>query len=233
MNVGLTVDLSGSVKELSNLCQLLKKYGVTATFFVSGRACRKELVAPLVNEGHEIANHTDTHPADLTQLPIEQQREEITKAHEAIIKICGQHSKTTQPRGFRSPYYAFHESIIGILSELGYCWDSSKAFFPALSKPFRAETYGTIVEIPSLFPDDSTLLNKLHLEPDNVKNLWIEAFQTSKEYFVWGVHPYVIARDTERLSLLEAFLCHLLDSRAEFMSLSDMAGSLASASPAQ
>jgi peptidoglycan/xylan/chitin deacetylase (PgdA/CDA1 family) len=233
MKVGLTVDLSGSASELSELCRLLKKYGVTATFFVSGRVCRRELLAPLMNERHEIANHTYTHPADLMQLPIELQREEILKAHEAIVRICGQHSKIIHPRGFRSPYYVFHESILGVLSELGYCWDSSKAFFPALGKPFRAETYGTIIEIPSLFPDDSVLLNKLHLEPENVKNLWIDAFRSSKEYFVWGVHPYVIARDAERLSLLDAFLCYILDSQAEFMSLSDIAGSLATAYVAQ
>lgn len=231
VKVGLTVDLSGTVKELHDLCALLKKYAVKGTFFVSGRACRKEYLTLLIDEEHEIANHT--HPSDLTQLQVAQQREEIVRAHEAIAKICTQQSRVPQPKGFRSPYYVFNEGFINILSELGYFWDSSKAFFPALGKPFRSENFGTLVEIPSLFPDDSILLNKLVLELDDVKKIWIEAFQACKEYFVWGVHPYVIVRGKKRSDLLEAFLQYLKDSGAEFVSLSEIAESMVQVSRKQ
>jgi len=71
-------------------------------------------------------------------------------------------------RGFRAPYYNFDPDIPRILEEMGYLWDSTKAYFPILGRPFRAERHGGIVELPSLHPDDHTLLRRIGLTEEQV-----------------------------------------------------------------
>lgn len=62
--VALTFDDGPTPKALAQLLPVLRQYGVRATFFVIGAELERHaaLGAALVADGHELGNHTYTHP---------------------------------------------------------------------------------------------------------------------------------------------------------------------------
>jgi len=84
------------------LLDLLKERGIHATFFLVGKnaAAFPEVVRRIVEEGHEVANHSWSHPL-LTQLGQESVESQLRRTHDAIVKACG-----TAPLLYRPPYGA-------------------------------------------------------------------------------------------------------------------------------
>ena len=72
------------------LLDLLERYGARGTFFMIGRHVRAnpQLAAELVERGHAIGNHTDTHP-NLIWLSPARIREELTRCQDAIGEATG------------------------------------------------------------------------------------------------------------------------------------------------
>jgi hypothetical protein len=104
--------------------KLLNKFKSKATFMVIGQDlnlpacqafCRKAVIL-----GHEIANHSWSHPVSFGTLSYEQKKQQIVKTHKKIIEICG-----IKPVGFRGPGYYQDKEIITVLNELNYHYDSS------------------------------------------------------------------------------------------------------------
>jgi peptidoglycan/xylan/chitin deacetylase (PgdA/CDA1 family) len=97
--VALTFD-DGPSESTPALLELLARFDMRATFFMCGANVRRlPIIARQVAEaGHEIGNHTDTHPALYFKSPgfIEQ---EIVRAQESIAQATG-----VAPRLFRAPY---------------------------------------------------------------------------------------------------------------------------------
>jgi peptidoglycan-N-acetylglucosamine deacetylase len=114
---------------------LFERRGIRATFFVVGqdidleigggaaRAARGRL-AELCAAGHELGNHSYSHPYDLARLSREVVGREIERAHELISEVAGR-----AVRGFRAPGYDLSADMIEALMRLGYHYDSS--IFPA------------------------------------------------------------------------------------------------------
>ncbi|MGA5063048.1 polysaccharide deacetylase family protein [Streptomyces exfoliatus] len=101
--VFITID-DGAEKD-PEFVTMMKDLKVPVTMFLTDAAIRGDYAyfAPLVAQGHGLANHTLTHP-DLRTLSREAQRREI----------CGQQTKLTQrygtaPRLFRPPYGNWNE----------------------------------------------------------------------------------------------------------------------------
>lgn len=87
--IALTFDdgpLPGFTDEILGI---LAERGVPATFFLIGRQVRAHphLVQRIVEEGHEIAVHSDTH-ADLSRLSSEGQQREIQRGWEALTQVA-------------------------------------------------------------------------------------------------------------------------------------------------
>jgi len=82
------------------ILDILKEYGVHATFFMIGEnACRyPELVLRIQQEGHEIGNHTFYH-ANLQTTTPDRIRDEILDAENAILQIGDQRTKLLRPPG--------------------------------------------------------------------------------------------------------------------------------------
>jgi peptidoglycan/xylan/chitin deacetylase (PgdA/CDA1 family) len=95
--VALTFD-DGPSESTPALLRLLARHNVKATFFMCGKNVRrlKEIAAEVSAAGHEIGNHTDTHPALYFKSP-EFIYREMALAQEAIMQI-------TKPKLFRAPY---------------------------------------------------------------------------------------------------------------------------------
>jgi peptidoglycan-N-acetylglucosamine deacetylase len=105
--VALTFD-DGPHPELTpKLLDILRHHGVRATFYVIGRNVETypEIARRIVSEGHEIANHTWSHPA-LPSLGAARLNQEIEKTTAVIQRVTGR-----RPTNMRPPYGAINERV--------------------------------------------------------------------------------------------------------------------------
>jgi peptidoglycan/xylan/chitin deacetylase (PgdA/CDA1 family) len=114
---------------LPRFAELFARHDIKATFFVVGSDLGDDpegraMLADLARAGHELGNHTHTHPYDFTRLPRDQMSDEIDRAHDAIAEVARR-----PPVGFRAPGYAINRQVLELLRERGYAYDSS--VFPA------------------------------------------------------------------------------------------------------
>lgn len=110
----LTFDDGPDAKWTFQILDILKEYGVTATFFVTGLQVEKfpEVLERIYAEGHAIGNHTFGHE-DLTKLTASQIKQTIEKNDSAIFEVLQQKSTS-----FRAPYGAMNKSVRQVLDEL-------------------------------------------------------------------------------------------------------------------
>jgi len=128
-------DCSMYTQAIPRFLAMLDKHQVPATFFCIGEDARRSeqahIMREIVTQGHEIANHTMNHRNNFSQLSSLDKRDEIIES-DTILKDVTQ----AEIFGFRSSGYYVDDSIIEVLQELGYLYDSSKLPTPAL--PFMA-----------------------------------------------------------------------------------------------
>jgi peptidoglycan/xylan/chitin deacetylase (PgdA/CDA1 family) len=95
----------------------LKRTGIRATFFVIGKKLEtsrgRDLIERAAAEGHQIGNHTYSHP-HLTELTADQIREEILRTEELIGDV-GKGVKILRP-----PYGAHNSLVHRVAQQLGY-----------------------------------------------------------------------------------------------------------------
>ena len=108
----LTFD-DGPTPYTPKLLQLLRERGIKATFFLLGSKVRSkpDLVRRIVAEGHEVANHSYSHPK-LSRLSEEEQRQEIA-AVQALFHKLGVESRFLRP-----PYGSFNSATLRAAAEL-------------------------------------------------------------------------------------------------------------------
>jgi len=120
-----------------------------------GMAIAEKWLAEHYNRpGHEIINHTYSHPNNeelnpsqkMNRLSYDEQKEEIVRCHEVCMDIL-----KYEPVGFRTPHFGklHSEAIYDILQELGYCYSSSTAAICVIGfgAPFMVKGF---FEIPGL-----------------------------------------------------------------------------------
>lgn len=121
--VALTFDDGPDPEWTPAILDILKSRGIKATFFVVGAEAERypELIQRIVAEGHEIGNHTFTHP-NLAEAPAPLIKLELNATQRLIESLTGR--STTL---FRPPYNAdsrpanLQELLpIGIAQSLGY-----------------------------------------------------------------------------------------------------------------
>ncbi len=96
-----------------------------ATFFVVASDLERwprarERAEELVRAGHELASHTWSHPYALTRLGAEAIAEEIDRAHRLLSEVRG-----IPVAGFRAPGYTQTDTVLALLEDRGYLYDSS------------------------------------------------------------------------------------------------------------
>jgi len=99
-NVALTFDDGPDPVHTPAVLDTLAAEGVRATFFVVGEkvVAHPDLIARIVGDGHELGNHTYSHP----YLPLRRSHtvaDELARTDDAIARITG-----TVPRLARPPY---------------------------------------------------------------------------------------------------------------------------------
>src|SRR3989441_7110330 len=98
--IAMTFDDGPSAKLTPKLLDLLAAHHIRATFFVIGEnvAEHPEIVAREVREGHEIGNHTWSHP-NLAKMSDDRIRGQLRKTEDAIRSAIG-----NRPTLMRPPY---------------------------------------------------------------------------------------------------------------------------------
>jgi peptidoglycan/xylan/chitin deacetylase (PgdA/CDA1 family) len=100
--IAMTFDDGPSAENTPRLLEMLKQRDIKATFFLIGQnvASNPDLVRRILAEGHEIGNHSWTHP-QLSKLSDQRVSSEITKTQDAIKDASG-----FTPTLLRPPYGA-------------------------------------------------------------------------------------------------------------------------------
>jgi len=120
--LALTFD-DGPSESTPALLELLARYNAKATFFMCGQNVRrlKQIAQQVARAGHEIGNHTDSHPA----LYFKSSRfinRELAQAQESIAEAT-----SMTPRLFRAPYGVRWPGLRGAQSRLdltGVMWSA-------------------------------------------------------------------------------------------------------------
>lgn len=114
--IALTFDATYGDNQTYKLLQILKDYNIKATFFLSGIWLLNypQLVRAIASEGHEIGNHSYTHP-HMTQMSLAEVNNQIMRTDALIRNITG-----LSPYLFRPPYGEYNQAILNNLSSLGY-----------------------------------------------------------------------------------------------------------------
>ena len=98
--IAMTFDDGPSAEYTGTLLDELKKRNLKATFFLVGQCVVEHplLVKRMVDEGHEVANHSWSHPA-FAKMSDSAVRNELQKTQDAIVAACG-----VKPTQMRPPY---------------------------------------------------------------------------------------------------------------------------------
>jgi len=112
--IAISFDAAWGNDDTEQLISILKEYDVPATFFVVGAWVDKypESVKSLADAGHQIQNHSNTHP-HMPQLSREQMVDEIESCNKKIDNITG-----TCPTLLRPPYGDYDNALIEVMTEL-------------------------------------------------------------------------------------------------------------------
>lgn len=117
---------------LENLLNFFSKYQIKTTMFMVGNDFlyneNHSSIRDIANEGHEIANHSMTHPQGFRWLSQSEKEEELSSMSDICFEVTGK-----RPIGFRSPGWNIDDSALPVLEKLGFKYDSS--VFPTLLMP--------------------------------------------------------------------------------------------------
>lgn len=114
--IALSIDAAWEDDKTPFILDTLARYNVKATFFLCGFWADKypDNVKAIDAAGHELGNHTATHP-HMNQLSKKQIQKELNDFEDMMVKLTGK--KTTL---FRPPYGEYNDTVILTVREMGY-----------------------------------------------------------------------------------------------------------------
>lgn len=114
--ITVSFDASWGGTQTLRILDLLDEYNAKATFFLVGIWVDKfpELVQEIHNRGHEIGNHSDSHP-EMSKLSQAQIIKELSGCSDKIEALTGQ-----RPTSFRPPYGDYDNEVITTVRSQGY-----------------------------------------------------------------------------------------------------------------
>jgi len=117
--IALTFDAGSTIAPLPSMLQTMRQKDVHCTFFITGIMLRQpqgpELLQEIVADGHELGNHSDTHP-QFTLLSDEEIGEELRVVEQWVIELTG---RSTKPY-WRPPFGNRDERVRRVAQANGY-----------------------------------------------------------------------------------------------------------------
>lgn len=114
--IAVTFDASWGADNTPKLLDILDEYDAKCTFFLVGLWVDKypDMVQAIVERGHEIGNHSATHP-HMSKLSESKMLEELRMMSDKVEKLTG-----VRPTLFRPPYGDYNNSMIRTVRSAGY-----------------------------------------------------------------------------------------------------------------
>ncbi len=129
--VALTFDIEIDDTTLYAILEALRQRNVRGTFFVTGNWVKRfpDAARAIVAEGHEIANHSLTHPS-FSQIGLDGMANELRETDRIVQEITG---RSTRPH-FRFPYGDYTAQAVAAVAAEGYIpyhWSADDRAIPA------------------------------------------------------------------------------------------------------
>lgn len=120
--VSVSFDAAWGADDTDELLRILKENNVKATFFLCGYWVEKypEEVKKIAADGHDLGNHSATHP-HMSRISSEEIAQELQKCHENVKKLTG-----VEMELFRPPFGEYDNHVIETAEQNGYYtiqWD--------------------------------------------------------------------------------------------------------------
>ena len=115
--VALTLDAGADAAPVPAMLKTLREHNVKITFFLTGKWIKDnpELARAIVADGHEIANHSFTHP-DMRHLSDAAILKELADTEALLAETTGASSRPL----FRPPFGAYDERVLRLVVGAGY-----------------------------------------------------------------------------------------------------------------
>ncbi len=144
--VYLTFDEGYENGYTEDILNILKEKKVTATFYVTMDYVKRnpELIKRMINEGHEVGNHTSNHPS-LPDCTNEQVSEEIKSLEQYICNNFGGYKTTT----LRPPKGEFSVNTLNAAKKMGYktvLWSFAYSDWDTKNQPDKTQALNRIKE---------------------------------------------------------------------------------------
>lgn len=106
--VSLTINCAWNAEDIDSILETLKQNDCKVTFFVVGDWVDKnpEALKKMAEAGHEIGNHSDTHP-HVTNMNYEKNQEQIEKCSQKVERITGHKTQL-----YRGPYGEYNHTVL-------------------------------------------------------------------------------------------------------------------------
>ncbi len=114
--IALTVDAAWEDDKTPFILEELDRQGIKATFYLCGFWADKypEHVKEIHSKGHELGNHSNTHP-HMNRLDDKKIQKELKDFDNKVEKLVGQRCKT-----FRAPFGEYNDLVITTVRDMGY-----------------------------------------------------------------------------------------------------------------
>ena len=130
--VALTFDCGSVAGPSARILDTLKQHDLRVTIFMTGQYAAEypELVRRMATDGHELANHSYTHP-DFTKITDAAVLDELARTDALVQRISGQSTKPWM----RMPFGARNSHTIDVVTQAGY----TSVFWTLDSGDWRAD----------------------------------------------------------------------------------------------
>lgn len=199
-------------RNVDRLLAILQEANTKATFFILGEVAKRfpnTVVRRIAKEGHELGSHSYSHRL-LSSLSDEVFREDAHRSKSLIEGISGQ-----AVLGYRAPNFSIRSSVLPILGELGYVYDSSLNPVRISSRYGKLEwrapaTVGPVLQFDSIYEIPLSGHQVLGLSlplsgggyfrlcPYLLWHSGVKAILAARRFYNFYLHPWEIDRDIPR-----------------------------------
>lgn len=195
--VSLSFDATWGADYTPKILATLKEEKIKATFYLAGFWIEKypEMVKRIAADGHELGNHTYSHP-HLNSLAEGEIKNEIMRTHDMIKELTGKSCTV-----FRPPFGEYSNKVINVAKECGYhtiIWDVDSLDWKNLSAQEINKRVVGKVRPGSIVLMHNAGLNTPEALPGMIKALKEQGYQftTTSEILLKG--PSFIQHDGEQ-----------------------------------
>jgi peptidoglycan-N-acetylglucosamine deacetylase len=206
----------GPLVGVPRLIELLREYGLPATFFVPGLTVERypTVIESIAEAGHEVGHHSYSHrsPVDLSE---SEERADFERALSALAEIG------VEPAGYRAAMWEPGWRTLELVAEYGLRYDSS---LMDADRPYRLRVGDrSVAELPPHWSLDDweqyaflprPQIGSIIESPAKVLEMWraeLDAMRRHGCLFMLTCHPFLSGRPS-RIEALRALIEHALEA---------------------